>query len=139
MTMKRVRMLPVLLVALAVIFLSGCEIVKAKELIVSNTSSDVTIDGVMLSQYVGSRGRIFVDMMADGETIAPGESRSFYIAPSTSTTYGATISIQFSDDDDAASFTYEYKVNGRNRPVTVSYDGTDLSVSGSNAKLVSLI
>ncbi len=132
--MKKMRLVLVLLITLSVISLSGCDPVTAKQLVVSNTSSSVAITGVMVHQYVGSRSMPFEDIMGDGETIAPGDSRSFYISPSTSTP-GTTLTIEHSSARDSVTFTYDYKVHGLNRIVTVSFDGTDFVVSGSNAQV----
>ncbi len=134
--MKRMKLAIVLLIALSIATLGGCDIVTAKRLIVSNTSSSVTITGVQVNQYVGSRMRLFEDMMGTGETIAPGESRTFHIAPSTSS-LGTELTVEYASSlYKTVGFTYDYQVNQINRPVTVSFDGTDLTVSGSNAAIV---
>ncbi len=80
----------------------------------------------------------FEDMMSDGgETIAPpGESRTFHIAPPSTSSIGTELTVQYSSTLKSIGFTYDYQVDGINRPVTVSFDGTDLSVSGSNSAVL---
>lgn len=133
--MKKARLVTVLLIIFVIISLSGCNMVTSKRLIVSNTSSGVAITGVQVNQFVGSRMMRFEDMMGDGETIGPGESRTFHIAPSTSS-IGTELTVQYSSTLKSIGFTYDYQVDGINRPVTVSFDGTDLSVSGSNSAVL---
>jgi hypothetical protein len=134
--MKRVKLITVLLIALSLITLGGCNIVAAKRLIVSNTSSSVTITGVQVRQYVGSRIISFEDMMDAGEAIAPGESKTFHIAPSTSAR-GTELTVEYASFScKSVGFTYDYQVNHINSPVTVSFDGTDFTVSGSNAVIL---
>ena len=137
MNLKKMWVLSVLLVALTVLSLTGCkESVKAKELIVSNSSSStVTITGVQINQYVGAKIMQFENIMPEGETIAPGESESFYMAPTTSP-LGTELSIEYGEAPsyDYYGFTYDYEVDGENKAVTVTFDGTDFTVSGSNAQ-----
>lgn len=134
--MKRVKLITVLLIALSLITLGGCNIVAAKRLIVSNTSSSVTITGVQVNQFVGSRMMLFEDMMDAGETIAPGENKTFYIAPSTSD-LGTELTVEYASSSlKSVGFTYDYQVNYINGPVNVAFDGTDFTVSGSNAVIL---
>lgn len=76
----------------------------------------------------------YPNALANGETIAAGESKRFYLAP-----YGDN-TVYVAVDDDAlgsasVSFTYDYLVDGLNRSITATYSGTEISVSGSNAQL----
>ncbi len=130
--MKKARFVTVLFIIFVIISLSSCNMVTSKKLIVSNTSSSVDITGIQVNQFVGSRGRLFEDMMEDGEIIAPGKSRTFHIAPSTSS-LGTELTVEYSSTEKSIGFTYDYQVDGVNRPVRVSFDGADFSVSGSNA------
>jgi hypothetical protein len=134
MNVKKMWGLSVLLVVLSIVTFTGCsDAVEAKELIVTNNSS-VSLSGVEISQYVGAKSMLFENILAEGETIEPGESKSFYIAPAT-TSYGTTVQIEFGDSPtyEDFSFTYDYEVNGKNEAVTLTFDGTDFSVSGSGA------
>lgn len=75
-------------------------------------------------------------MMGTGETISPGESKTFYIAPSTSAR-GTSFTVEYASSSlKSVGFTYDYQVNHINGPVNVAFDGTDFTVSGSNAVIL---
>lgn len=130
-----------ILCTLAFLSLTGCNTVASKELVIANDSSSTnSITGVGIQQYVGTKGQIIFDnILDDNETIAPGESKSFFIAPYTSSE-GTTVMIEYGTDlspsREYIHFTYDYKVDSVNQAITVTFDGSVLSVSGSNAEKV---
>lgn len=113
---------------------SGCDLSpRSKALVIVNDSANA-IDYVAIRQYVSGAKMAYPNALANGETIAAGESKRFYLAP-----YGDN-TVYVAVDDDAlgsasVSFTYDYLVDGLNRSITATYSGTEISVSGSNAQL----
>ncbi len=67
------------------------------------------------------------------ETIASGESKTFYLAP-----YGKNqVYMQIEDSSDAGNwefFTYDYLVEGKNEAIFATFDGTEIRLTESNVE-----
>lgn len=114
--------------------LSSCNSpIRSKALVVVNDSANA-IDMVSIRQYVSGAKASSPNALATGETIAAGSNKTFFIAPY------ATDSIHLNIQDEGVGnasedFFYDYKVNRRNREITATYDGTTITLSGSNVTL----
>ncbi|PKL10861.1 MAG: hypothetical protein CVV52_16290 [Spirochaetae bacterium HGW-Spirochaetae-8] len=106
---------------------------RSKALIIIN-DGNTAIDLVQIRQYiVAPRTVLNYNALADGDTIAPGEEKTFYLAPYSYDVAGknsgwANLTIQGLQK----YFSFDYLVNGRNEPITATYDGTTIVLSGSN-------
>ncbi len=132
------RIVGVLLVLMCsvvlVSMLSSCDFSpRSKALVVVNDST-AAIDYVSIMQYVyGTKGSS-PNALSGGETIAAGSKKTFYIAPYTKD----FVYLEIHDDtlgSENKSFIYDYKVNGINTKIIATYDGTDITLSGSNARI----
>ncbi|AEV30475.1 hypothetical protein SpiGrapes_2718 [Sphaerochaeta pleomorpha str. Grapes] len=114
---------------------SGCnDNPRCKALVIIN-ESDNAIEDVGIRQYV-SKPKLDEPFSGDEVTIAAGASKTFYLAP-----YSAdSVILSFYDgvevSEGGIEFTYEYLVNGKNETITALYTGTEITLSGSNAKKV---
>ncbi|WP_320127760.1 hypothetical protein [uncultured Sphaerochaeta sp.] len=131
------KVLGVLLVLISCLFLvsvlSSCnDNPRSKALVIVN-DSDNEINLVEINQYISGAKIASSNNALDGEeTIAAGKSKTFYLAPYSEYRVGLFIRDDASGYDDI-EFTYDYAVNGRNEAITASYDGTEITVTGSNA------
>lgn len=131
--MKRTLVL-VLMIVLLVLMIAGCDqSPQSKALIIIN-DSDAAIELVEIRQYIAApRLALYFNALADGDTIAPGEEKTFYLAPYS---YAEVVhpsgwaSLLIENLDKV--FSYDYEVNGKNEPITATYDGTTIELSGSN-------
>ncbi len=113
--------------------LSSCDLAtRSKALVVVNDSA-YAIDSVTIMQYVSGSRASYPNALSEGETIAAGANMTFYIAP-----YAKDyISMNMHNDSvDAMTyykkFTYDYLACQRNKRITAVYDGTSITMSGSN-------
>lgn len=137
MAVKRSWILYACILVVGLVFLTGCEATyNAKELIVINSSSDVPITSVGVTQYVGQKSVNFINLLENGESIAPGESKSFFIAPSSNVSPGTSLYIGFNSTNVSLKFTYDYIVSGKIDEILATFNGTGLSVGGSNVKIM---
>ena len=124
-----------MVLCVAMILVSSCELApRSQELVVSN-ESDYPIDTVYIYHTgVGSKGFVGgVNALVDGETIAVGEEKSFYLAPYTEET---KLGIPKTNDDQfSITFVFTYKKGAENEKIRAVFDGTDITVSGSNASV----
>jgi len=114
---------------------SSCDLAtRSKALVVVNDSANA-IEQVSIMQYVSESRGASPNALADGETIAAGANKTFYIAPYAKDSVSLTI-----EDDGAGNksedFTYDYLVRNRNREITATYDGTSITFSGSNSAII---
>jgi len=115
--------------------LSSCDFAtRGKALVVVNDSANA-IEQVSIMQYVSESRGASPNALAEGETISAGADKTFYIAPY------AKESVHLIIQDDGVGyksidFTYDYLVYNRNRTITAVYDGTSITFSGSNVKVV---
>lgn len=137
--MKKRSIYVVLALICSVALFTSCESpIEAKALVVKNTGSHA-IYFVKISQIVsGAKNLAYPENALDvDETIAPGESKTFYLAP-----YGKNdVYIQIEDEsigEAETRFTYDYLKDGKNETITATFDGTDISLSGSNVEEVLL-
>jgi len=110
---------------------SSCDLAtRSKALVVVNDSANA-IEQVSIMQYVSESRGASPNALADGETITAGADKTFHIAPY------AKESVRLIIQDDgvgykSVDFTYDYLVYNRNRTITAVYDGTSITLSGSN-------
>ncbi len=114
--------------------LSSCDFSPRSKALVIVNDSTAAIDHVSIRQYISGSKMSDPNALAEGETIAAGSKKTFYIAPYTKD------SVYLEIDDDALgsankSFIYDYRVNGINTKIIATYDGTDITLSGSNARI----
>ena len=111
-----------------VMVLSSCDNppIPSKALIVVNNSAS-PITYVSIKQYVsGSRTGAPPNALAVEETIAVGESKTFYLAP-----YAADwIDLTIKNEDlnfnlDSIELKYEYLIDGSNEPITATFTTQD--------------
>ena len=119
---------------LLVSMLSSCDFAtRSKALVIVNDSANV-IDYVSIRQYISGSKAVNPNALADGETIAAGSNKTFYIAP-----YAAgSVVLNIQDDgvgNVTRNFTYDYLVDLINKKITAVYDGTNIRLSGSNVQL----
>ena len=120
------KLMLVILVLIMVMMMAGCEMApRSKALIVVNSSGD-DITQVQIREYVQDARGFFVNALADGEVIENGRRKTFYLAPYNSST--VRLEIGFTSVD----FLFDYEVGGKNQPITAEYDGTTITLSGSN-------
>jgi hypothetical protein len=117
------------------ILVSSCELApRSQELVISN-GSGYPIDTVYIYHTgVGSKGFAGVNALVDGETIAAGGEKSFYLAPYTE--YTRLEILNTNSGDDVIEFTFTYKKGAENEKIRAVFDGTDITVSGSNASIL---
>ena len=113
---------------------TGCNnTIKSKELIVTNSSS-YPITLVSIDQNISKKMINYSEnALANGETIAVGSSKTFNIAPYSSST---NLKISYNANkyvDQYLYFTYDYLFEGNNEAITATFNGTGITVSGSNA------
>ncbi len=123
--MRNKQML-VLLVLGMVLMVVGCELApRSKALIVMNGSS-TDISQIQIRECVQDARGLFINALTDGEVIAPDANKTFYLAP-----YNSSV-VMLEIEGIIANFLFDYKVDGKNQPITAVYDGTTITLSGSN-------
>jgi hypothetical protein len=128
-TIMKKRMCGVLLIAVSCLFLVslflGCsDIPRSKALIVVNASEN-TITSVSIGQTNSIPKADLPNALL--ETIAPGESMTFYLGAS----LVDWVYLNISDDSGSDAhiyFAYEYSINGDNKDITASYTGTEITL-----------
>ncbi|MDY0290405.1 MAG: hypothetical protein RBR15_16385 [Sphaerochaeta sp.] len=102
--------------------LTSCEEspLESKALVVVNESASA-INYVSIVQNIsGAKRSLPPNALAEGETIAVGESKTFYLAPYS--VEKATLRIRNATDNFTMSeFTYSYLVNGENETITATF------------------
>jgi len=123
--MRNKQML-VLLVLGMVMMVAGCELApRSKALIVMNgSSSDIT--QIQIRESVQDARGLYINALANGEVIAPDARKTFYLAPYNSS------EVMLEIEGIIANFLFDYKVDGKNQPITAVFDGTTITLSGSN-------
>jgi len=110
--------------------LSSCDFATRSKALVIKNNSGSAITKITISQFISASKGVNPNALVNGETIADGSSKTFYIAP-----YAADkVSLRIEDEDGGytdENFTYDYYVNHRNKEITATYDG-DITMSGSN-------
>jgi len=113
---------------------TGCNnTIKSKELIVTNSSS-YPITFVSIDQHISKKTLDSLEnALANGEIIAEESSKTFNIAP-----YSSSTNLKISNNaqksiDQHLYFTYDYLLEGNNEAITATFNGTGITVSGSNA------
>jgi hypothetical protein len=114
-------------------------------MVISN-ESDYTIYAVYINQYgVGTKATFGDNVLSEGESIAPGSEKSFYLAP-----YSQEVRLSIDADPGTAKimeeeedpvtypfsscyFTFEFENSWFNEKVVATFDGSDITVSGCNA------
>jgi hypothetical protein len=115
---------------------------NSQEMVISN-ESDYTIYSVDINQYgVGTKGSLS-NVLSEGESIAPGSEKSFYLAP-----YSEEVRLSIDADPATAKimaedsvtypfsscyFTFEFENSWFNEKVVATFDGSAITVSGCNA------
>ena len=124
------KLMLVLLVLVLALMMTGCELApRSKALIVVN-SSGAEITQIQIHEYVVQDARdLFVNALAVGEVIAPNARKTFYLAP-----YNFYV-VMLEIEGASAYFLFDYEVDGKNQPITAEYDGTTITMSGSNVTL----
>ena len=120
------KLMMVLLVLVLALMLTGCELTpRSKALIVVNDSgADIT--QIQIREFVQDARDFLVNALDDGEVIAPNARKTFYLAP-----YNSSV-VMLEIEGTSAYFLFDYKVDGKNQPITAEYDGTTITLSGSN-------
>ena len=124
-----------IVLCVAMILVSSCELApRSQELVISN-GSNYPIDQVYINlSGVGAKGFAGINALVDGETIAVGDEKSFYLAPYTEST--ELIIRNTNSDSDTIGFVFEYKQGAENEKIQAVFDGTDITVSGSDASIL---
>lgn len=131
--MKKRSIYVVLALICSVALFTSCESpIEAKALVVKNTGSHA-IYFVKISQIVsGAKNLAYPENALDvDETIAPGESKTFYLAPYTS----GSVRLQVETNDTIAQiwFTFDYLKDGKNEAITATFNGSKIKLDGSNS------
>jgi len=128
--MKNKLMLGLLiLVIVLVIVMAGCELApRSKALIVVN-DSDADITWIQIREFVQDARISSINALAVGEVIAPNARKTFYLAP-----YNGYV-VMLEIEGVNSNFLFDYLVDGKNEPITAEYDGTIVTLSGSNVTL----
>ncbi|MDY0290407.1 MAG: hypothetical protein RBR15_16395 [Sphaerochaeta sp.] len=104
-----------------VTMLSSCEEspLESKTLVVVNNSASA-INHVSIVQCISGAKGSTPNALAIGETIAVGESKTFYLAPYASGLSTLRITNNNSESD-TVDFTYKYLIDGKNESITVTF------------------
>ena len=140
-----------MVLCVAMILLSSCDLApRSQELVISN-GSGYAIDVVYIEQSGvsstvaadpsdssdSSDSSVVLNILDDGETIAVGEEKSFFLAPYADSVR-LTVSNTNSEEDDI-TFEYNYIKGFWNQKIKSVFDGTDITVSGSGAAIVNVV
>jgi hypothetical protein len=128
------------LLCTALVAFSSCSLVPSSQVLVVSNASDYTIYAVYINQYgVGTKATFGDNVLSEGESIAPGAEKSFYLAP-----YSQEVGLIVDTDSENARivldspsgycyFTFEYQNSLFNESVVATFDGSVITVSGSSA------
>ena len=120
-----------LLVLVMVLLVAGCELSPlSKPLVVENDSS-ANITAVYIREYVVSPRVPVANALLNGEVIAPGASKTFYLAPYSSTDSGGLVSMSINGVA-SVDFSFDFIINHHNERILATYDGVGITLSGSN-------
>ena len=144
---KKGLILALMVLCVAMIVLSSCDLAPRSQMLLISNGSDYAIDVVYIEQS-GVSSKIALDppppadpvvpnILDDGETIAVGAEKSFYLAP-----YADSVQLTVSNtnsEDDVITFEFNYIKGFWNQKIKAVFDGTDITVSGSGAAIVNVI
>ena len=116
---------------------------ETKALIISNDSVSTTITVLEIKQNLtSSRVAIFYNALADDEEIAPGEDMTFYLAPysySNDSHINGWSYININPNITGEAEVYFYFNPDVDEDILASYDGTSITLSGSDVESPSII
>jgi len=120
----------ILLVLVFALFLAGCELSPLSKPLVVVNDSDVDITVVNIQEYVVSPRKAWPNALLDGEVIAPGARKTFYLAPYSSTGPDGLVFLSIGGVD--VEFSFDFIVNNHNERILATYDGVGITLTGSN-------
>ena len=116
---------------------------QTKALIISNDSASTTIEVLEIRQHLtSSRAAIVYNALADDEEIAPGEDMTFYLAPysySNDSHINGWSSININPYITGEAEVYFYFDPDVDEDILASYDGTSITLSGSDVEIPAII
>jgi len=113
--------------------LAGCELSPLSKPLVVVNDSGADITTVQISEYVVSPRYSLPNALLDGEVIAPGASKTFYLAPYSSSEPGGAVSLSIGGVD--VEFSFDFIVDNHNPSIMATCDGVEITLSGSNVTL----
>ncbi|WP_320127759.1 hypothetical protein [uncultured Sphaerochaeta sp.] len=121
----------VFLVSLA----SSCNSVPESKVLILVNGSTNQVNYISLVQSLSeSKDSEYENVLADGNILEIGESKTFYLAP-----YASMVYLYFGEKDSVDNceilFSYDYHVDGKNEAITATYNGNEsITLSGSNSQ-----
>ncbi len=121
----------VFMVFVLMLMLVGCELSPLSKPLVVVNDSDADITAVYINEYVVSPRRTWPNALLDGEVIAPGASKTFYLAPYSSTYPDGLVSLNINEIA-GVDFSFDFIIDNHNPRILATYDGVGITLSGSN-------
>ena len=120
-----------LLVLVMVLLVAGCELSPLSKPLVVENDSDANITAVYIREYVVSPRVPVANALLNGEVIAPGASKTFYLAPYSSTDSSGLVSMSINGVA-SVDFSFDFIIDNHNPRIVATYDGVGITLSGSN-------
>ncbi|PKL11364.1 MAG: hypothetical protein CVV52_14175 [Spirochaetae bacterium HGW-Spirochaetae-8] len=122
-----------LIVIVLILLLAGCELSpQSKPLIVVN-ESDADITEVNIIEYIAGARRIYPNALTEGDSIAPGARRTFYLAPYSYANLNDSVGrVKLRIGEISIEFSFDFIVENHNERIIATYDGSGFTLTGSN-------